>query len=229
MRDSTAAVTTLALLSLSATSALEIRTARTSRSPSATPMEPLVCLVFPTGIGESLFLTSGTTRSWTAFRRPLGWPAEQQSTWDRSPPTSGRRISTPRASSTRMATVFKTPANPDSRWFRRTSASATAATPTSTTPTWPVTRASTRYSRSSVGMSLSRIRRVSRIRVPTWSTTQADPPTARRAEEPPERYAETPPSAEIWRTLPNRFLYPLPCGYRVHTTVPTQIALPRPV
>src|SRR6266851_6096716 len=188
-------------------------------------MEPLVCLVFPTGIGESLYLTSGTTRSWTAFRHPLGAPAEQQSTWDRSPPTGGRRISTPRASSTRMATVFKTPANPDSRWFRRTSASATAATPTSTTPTWPVTRASTRYSRYSAGMSLNRIRRVSRTRGPTWSTTQADPPTVQRAGEPLERYAGTPASAQTWRTLPNRFLYPLPCEYRVRSIAQWQTVL----
>src|SRR5216683_1017693 len=121
---------------------------------------------------------------------------------------------TPRASLTRMGTVSKTAPNPDSRWFRQTSASAMAATPTSTTPTWPVTRASTRYSRYSAGMSLNRIRRVSRTRGPTWSTTQADPPTVQHAGEPLERYAETPPSAEIWRTLPNRFLYPLPCGYR---------------
>jgi len=44
-------------------------------------------------------------------------------------------ISTLRPSSTRTATAFAMPTSPDSRWFRPTSVSATAVTPTSTIPT----------------------------------------------------------------------------------------------
>src|SRR5882762_2005851 len=58
----------------------------------------------------------------------------------------------------------------------------------------------------------NRTRRVSRTQEYMWSTTQADPPTVQRAGELPERYAGTPSSAEIWRTLRNRFLCPLTCG-----------------
>src|SRR5437762_12704231 len=60
-------------------------------------------------------------------------------------------------------------------------------------------------------MLLNRLPRVSRAPGPMWSTTQADPPTVQRAGEPPERYAGTLPSAQTWRTLPNRFLCPLTC------------------
>src|SRR2546429_3877314 len=62
-------------------------------------MAPSVSAGCPTEIGESLYLTNGTTCSWTAFRRLLGSLAELPPTWDRLPQTSGRRISTPRASS----------------------------------------------------------------------------------------------------------------------------------
>src|SRR4030088_1923345 len=65
-------------------------------------MERSPCPVFRTGIGESLFLTSGMTCSWTAFRHPLGWPTGQPRTWGRLPQTSGRRIFTPKISFTRM-------------------------------------------------------------------------------------------------------------------------------
>src|SRR5207253_11280711 len=66
-------------------------------------------------------------------------------------------------------------------------------------------------SRCSAGMLLNRIPRVSRTQGPTWSTTQADPPTVQRAGELPERYAGTPPSAETWRIPPNRSPCPLTC------------------
>src|SRR5205814_8032594 len=110
----------------------------------------------PTEIGESLYLTNGTTCSWTAFRRLSGSLAELPPTWDRLPQTSGRRISTPRASSIGTAAACQPTiperharrlasrqgatrtlaiASPDSPFFRRTSVSAMAATPTSTTPT----------------------------------------------------------------------------------------------
>src|SRR2546430_3326915 len=81
--------------------------------------------------------------------------------------------------------AFHRTANPDSHWYRPTSDSEMAASPTSTTPTSPATRASTRYFRCSAGMLLKRQRHAIRALGLTYFTMQAAPPTARvpRSEE----------------------------------------------
>ncbi len=87
--------------------------------------------------------TSGTIRSWTASRLPSDWPADQRYgswIWEKLRFTSGRRTSTPAPSSTTTATACRYAMrrerpSPALRWCRPTSASATAASPTSTAPT----------------------------------------------------------------------------------------------
>src|SRR6266581_5333486 len=124
--------------------------------------------------------------------------------------------------------VFHRTPNLDSHWCRQTSDSEMAASPTSTTPTSPATRASTRYFRCSAGMLLKQLRHAIRALGPTWSTTQAAPPTAHRAEppQPPQRHrAEPPILARTTRTPLNRSPCPLPCEFPARGTVRTRTAL----
>src|SRR6267378_254872 len=69
----------------------------------------------------------------------------------------------------------------------------------------------------------NRIRRVTRTREPTWSTTRVGPPTG-LAPPPPHR-AAPPTLASLWRTRPNRYLSPRSCEYRARGIARRQIAL----
>ena len=110
------------------------RTARTSRSPSATPDGKFDFHQHARrATSSSPSSTSGTTSWSTAWSTPVTINGNTDEGDSRS--RSGAPTSTPAPSSTRTATACRRTTSPACRWWRPTSATATAASPSSTTPT----------------------------------------------------------------------------------------------
>src|SRR5258708_16317353 len=86
---------------------------------------------------------------------------------------------------------------------------------------------STRCSRYLVGTWWNEIPPVTRAPGPMWFTMRAGPLTVHPAEVLQflqRRRAECPKSLGTWRTQPNRFLCPQPCGYRAQSIATLQTA-----
>src|SRR5260370_41594607 len=90
-----------------------------------------------------------------------------------------------------------------------------------------VSPGSTRCSRYVVGTWWKQIPAVTRAPGRMWFTMRAGPLTVHRAEVLQflqRRRAECPKPLGTWRTQPNRFLCPQPCGYRAQSIATLQTA-----